>query len=79
MRYIITFTATEEISLRECMNNHPLFRCRKKAHVNLLSLKRFKVNQIASIFKVDRDTIASWLTLWERLGITGVYDAMAFG
>lgn len=39
-----------------------------------LSEKGFRVNQLADIFAVDRDTVSGWLTAWEQEGLMGLHD-----
>jgi transposase len=49
-------------------------RTRSRAHSILLSAQGKRINEIASIYHVDRDTVSAWLTAWEQRGMEGLYD-----
>ena len=74
MKYIAHLTEAERITLEELMKKHPQARVRTRAHAILLSDRRYKLNLIADIYQVDRDTVSSWLAAWENLGLMGLYD-----
>lgn len=40
----------------------------------MLSAQGTRINEIASIYHVDRDTVSAWLTAWEHRGLEGLYD-----
>ena len=48
-------------------------RVRDRAHAIFLSSQGMKIEEIASIFSVDRDTISEWLNRWESQGVDGLY------
>jgi transposase len=73
MRYIAV-SEEERITLGELFKNHWNARQRMRAHALLLSERRFKINDIANIYWVDRDTVSSWFDHWEQLGIVGLQD-----
>jgi transposase len=73
MRYI-ALSEEERITLGELFKNHWNARQRRRAHALLLSERRFKINDIANIHLVDRETVCSWFDHWERLGIVGLQD-----
>ena len=73
MRYI-ALSEEERITLGELFKNHWNARQRRRAHALLLSERRFKINEIANIYLVDRDTVSSGLDPWEPLGIVGLQD-----
>ena len=73
MRYI-ALSEEERITLGELFKNHWNARQRRRAHALLLSERRFKINDIANIYLVDRETVCSWFGHWERLGIVGLQD-----
>ena len=74
MKYIKPLTESEQITLKELMKHHTNTRARTRAHAVLLSHRRYKLNAIADIYQVDRDTVSQWLTEWEALGVIGLYD-----
>ena len=73
MRYI-ALSEEERITLGELFKNHWNARQRTRAHALLLSERRCKINDIANIYLVDKDTVSSWFDPWERLGIVGLQD-----
>ena len=79
MKYIEHLTETETQTLEELMKHHTCARARSRAHAVLLSNRRFKVNEIARIFVIDRDTASRWLSEWETYGIIGIFDAPRSG
>lgn len=61
------------------MKNHPHARQRRRAQGLLLSHQGYKIEAIARIYKVDRDTVAGWFSRWERLGVVGLHDRVRSG
>ena len=49
-------------------------RARVRAHSLLLSEQRMKIKEIAKIYQVDRDTVATWIKKWEQMGVESLYD-----
>lgn len=74
MRYVNALTEAEKVTLEELMKNNNYARVRVRAHAVLLSDRHFKVNDIARIYAVDRDTASRWLSDWETYGLMGLYD-----
>ncbi|MGI9176071.1 MAG: helix-turn-helix domain-containing protein [Rhodothermales bacterium] len=60
--------------LRLLMHTSPNARVRQRAHAVLLSSKRYRIDQIADIFEVDRDTVSRWLSNWHERGFEGLSD-----
>lgn len=79
MKYVNPLTEAEIITLDELMKNNACARVRTRAHAVLLSHRRFKMNEIARIYAVDRDTVSRWLSDWETYGLIGLYDDMRSG
>jgi transposase len=75
----IELSQDERITLEELVNHHRNARQRQRAHSLLLSARGFSINEIARIYEVDRDTVSSWLSRWERLGLVGLQDAPRSG
>jgi transposase len=42
-----------------------------------LSGKGYKLDQLADIFGVDRDTVSGWLDAWEVDGLLGLRDQLS--
>ena len=40
----------------------------------LLSAEGLKINEIATVYQVDRDTVATWIKKWEKAEIESLYD-----
>ncbi len=74
MIYINQLTTEEIITLNEMHKNHPLHLSRKRAHSLLLSDQGMSVPMICSIYLVCRQTVSTWFTKWETLGICGLVD-----
>jgi transposase len=60
------------------MKTHPVHQVRQRAHAILLSARRYRINQLADIFDVDRETITRlrrsriWLNRWDQDGLDGL-------
>ena len=74
MKFVYQLTEAEQITLTHCMRYHNNSKCRIRAHVVLLSARNYKINEIADIYQMDRDTIGVWLNSWEKEGIVFLYD-----
>lgn len=74
MKYVNALIEAEKLTLEELMKNSTDARARIRAHAVLLSNRHFKVNEIARIYTVDRDTVSRWLSDWEAYGLIGLYD-----
>ncbi len=74
MKFVSELTELEISTLEELQKNHLDHRSRVRAHSILLSNKRFKINDIAKIQSVDRDTVSIWIDNWEQIGIVGLFD-----
>jgi transposase len=74
MKFVTPLSQEEVNQLNALMKKSPTFRLRQRAHAILLSAKGYKINTMADIFAVDRDTISQWLTHWESARMTGLAD-----
>ena len=74
MRYTENLIETEKLTLLELMKNHISARARMRAHTVVLSSREFSIDQISSIYEVDRDTVSRWLDDWEKKGVVGLCD-----
>jgi len=72
--YVKPLTTEETITLNEMHKNHPLHMSRKRAHSIFLSHQGMSVPMIYSIYSVSRQTVSTWFTKWETLGICGLVD-----
>ena len=79
MKFIGKLTLEQKNILYDLMRSSKSFKVRRRAHAILLSSKKFKIDQLAAIFDVDRDTISDWLQRWEIRGVSGLNDAARSG
>jgi len=79
MKYVKNLDTKNREILEEMMKSDPSFKVRRRAHAILLSAKHFKIDQLASIFEADRDTVSEWIRRWEEEGIEGLYDSARSG
>lgn len=56
------------------MHRSPNARLRQRAHAVLLSARRYRIDEIADIFEVDRDTISRWLDNRNERQFEGLSD-----
>jgi transposase len=74
MKFVTPLSQEEIKQLQALMKQSTIFRIHQRAHAILLSAKGYKINLLADIFAVDRDTISQWLTQWESAKIAGLAD-----
>jgi len=74
MKFVDSLDPQTRETLREFSRNHASARIRQRAHAVLLSDKGYKIDRIADIFDVDRDTVSRWLDNWQRRGLEGLPD-----
>ena len=64
-----------EIATLEAMRTyHPLPTARIRAHALILSNKGYKVQEIADIHDVCRQSVSRWIRNWESEGLSGLLD-----
>jgi transposase len=74
MKRIKTLTLEEQQTLLDASRHAPESRFRQRAHAVYLSDKGYRLDQLAEIFAVDRDTASAWLTAWDTVGLMGLRD-----
>ena len=74
MIYIEQLTTEEISTLNEMHIKHPLHLSRRRAHAILLSYQGASVPMICSIYPVCRQTVSTWFSKWDELGICGLID-----
>lgn len=77
--YIKKLTAEEITTLNEMHKKHPLHLSRKRAHALLLSDQGMSIPMISSVYNVCRQTVSTWFSKWEKLGLCGLLDASGRG
>lgn len=73
-KYIKALTEEEQQELRSIHKTDAVSRRRMRAHVILLSFRRYSIDQIADIYEVDRDRVSQWLNWWEESRFDGLDD-----
>jgi len=74
MKRIKTLTPEEQQTLLDASRYAPESRFRQRSHAVYLSGKGYRLDQLADIFAVDRDTVSAWLTAWQTVGLMGLRD-----
>jgi transposase len=74
VRYVRPLTESQRHTLAEIMHADATPRARVRAHGILLSAQGMKIKDIAKIYQVDRDTVATWIKKWEQHGVASLYD-----
>src|SRR5437879_9538070 len=74
VRYVRPLTENQRHTLAEIMKHDARPRARVRAHGILLSSQGMRIKEIAKIYQVDRDTVATWIKKWEQSGIVSLYD-----
>src|SRR3989442_1505823 len=74
VRYVCPLTENQRHTLAEIMKHDARPRARVRAHGILLSSQGMRIKEIAKIYQVDRDTVATWIKKWEQSGIASLYD-----
>src|SRR6266568_7209094 len=74
VRYVRPLTENQRHTLAEIMKHDAIPRARVRAHGILLSSQGMRIKEIAKIYQVDRDTVATWIKKWEQSGMASLYD-----
>jgi transposase len=74
VRYVRPLTESQRHTLAEIMYHDATPRARVRAHGILLSAHGMTIKEIAKIYQVDRDTVATWIKKWEHHGVASLYD-----
>lgn len=74
MRYITGLTEEAKQQLKEGFRNGKAHRFRIRCQSILLSAEGYQINQLASMYQVDRDSVSKWFDQWQREGIAGLQD-----
>ncbi len=67
-------TKDERLMLESMKKNHPSISTRTRAQAVLLSDSGFEVQKIAVVFSVCRQSVATWLNAWKKIGVCGLFD-----
>jgi transposase len=78
-KFVQSLTEEQREQLKEVMKSQSPQRTRMRAHVILLSERRYSIDQIADIYQVDRDRVSEWVDWWEAFKFEGLDDAPRSG
>ena len=78
-KFVHDLTDEQKNQLKIIMKSAASQRKRTRAHAVLLSDKRFSIDQIASIYDVDRDRVSVWLEWWAQREFDGLDDEARSG
>jgi transposase len=79
MLFVTPLSEPEQVTLQEMHQHHPMHWTRMRAHAILLSASGYRVQEIAAIYGVCRQTVSSWLKAWARQGVVGLLDQARSG
>ena len=79
MKFVSPLSQDQKETLKDIMVSHPSRRVRMRAHCILLSSREYRINMIADIYQVDRDSVSSWIDAWEKYGYDGLADKSRSG
>ena len=74
MRYVEALSEEDKKTLNLLLKYHASHNVRRHAHFILLSTDGFRMNEIARIYQVHRETVMNTFARWEKNGINGLYD-----
>ena len=73
-KFVEELTEQQKSRLQTILKSHAPQRERMRAHVILLSARRYSIDQIAAIYEVDRDRVSQWLEWWRESEFEGLAD-----
>ena len=79
MRFIKGLQESDKQELERIIKESSFYRERHRAQAILLSAQGHTINQLSSIFDVDRDTVGKWFDRFEAQTTTGLKDAPGRG
>jgi transposase len=72
MKFVKPLSPDDITQLKALSKTSTTFRMRQRAHAMLLSAQGYKIDLLADIFDVERDTMRPWMNNWEGSGIVGL-------
>jgi len=73
-KFVSKLTKNQIIELKQLWKNGSSALIRNRTHGILLSSKGYRIEDIADILDVHRNSVSSWISAWERAGISELYD-----
>lgn len=73
-KFVQGLTDEQQRQLKAIMKSNAPQSKRRRAHTILLSHRGYSIDQIASIYEVDRDRVSRWFEWWAEFGFEGLGD-----
>ncbi len=74
MLYVNPLTRAEIVTLQEMHKNHPTYSVRMRAHAILMSYTGYRIQEIADVYNVCRQSVSTWIRAWDNTGLSGLMD-----
>lgn len=74
MKFVTPLTEAERLTLLQARDQGPTAAVRRRAQAVELSSRGYRLNTIAELLEMHRETVSRWLDLWARQGLRGLYD-----
>lgn len=78
-KFVSELSSDQQAALEHAYRSGKTHRERQRAQAVLLSASGQSLEQLASIFATDRDTVSSWLDRFAAGGVAGLCDAPKSG
>ncbi len=79
MKFVPPLSEAQTKRLVSLWKTSPTFRIRQRAHAILLSARGHKIDLLAEIFDVHRNTVSEWVDGWIFRGVDSLADAPRSG
>jgi transposase len=73
-KFVPALTEEQRTQLKAIMKSAAPQRQRMRAQAILLSARQYSIDQIATIYEVDRDRVSQWLEWWSEFQFGGPAD-----
>lgn len=73
-KYVSPLTEDQIKLLKKLMKKNLSERVRMRSHCILLSSKKLCIDEISTIYDVNRNTVSIWINNWETKGLQGLFD-----
>lgn len=73
-KFVQELTDEQQSQLKAIMKSNAPQSKRRRAHAILLSFRGYSIDQIASIYEVDRDRVSRWFEWWTEFEFAGLGD-----
>ena len=78
-KFVSSLELDQQQQLEQFAADDPNRRVRLRAHSLLLSSRGSRIDEIAAIYQVHRNTVFSWSDHWEQEGVNGLPDKALSG